>query len=75
MEANLEQLVSENGGKYIIENNLSSSTLKVKSVTISDADTYTCVAVNMYSEGIGTIDLSVGSEYLFFFLKTSENPV
>lgn len=58
-----------NGGKYVIKQSHYSSTLKVISVNISDADTYTCVANNNFSEGIDTIILSVGSEYFEVFLK------
>ncbi|CAG2218792.1 Tyrosine-protein phosphatase 1,Tyrosine-protein phosphatase non-receptor type 13,Tyrosine-protein phosphatase non-receptor type 7 [Mytilus edulis] len=55
------QIVLEDGGKYVIQKTAMSTTLQIKSVTINDADTYTCIAVNKYSEGTDSFSLSVGS--------------
>ncbi|CAG2200499.1 Tyrosine-protein phosphatase 1,Tyrosine-protein phosphatase non-receptor type 13,Tyrosine-protein phosphatase non-receptor type 7,Tyrosine-protein phosphatase non-receptor type 4 [Mytilus edulis] len=55
------QIVLKHGGKYVIQKTVMSTTLQIKTVTINDADTYTCIAVNKYSEGTDSFSLSVGS--------------
>lgn len=72
--AKSEQTVLVDRGKYVIQTKtVMSTTLQIKSVTINDADTYTCVAVNKYSEGIGSFKLSVGSKYESKIAKCRSN--
>ncbi|CAG2257050.1 TTN [Mytilus edulis] len=73
------QIVLEDGGKYVIQKTAMSTTLQIKSVTINDADTYTCIAVNKYSEGTDSFSLSVGSPPLInisqdvYIIKAGDN--